>query len=83
MPARMTERRANWAGGYPGCWGDRVLLFIDANKHVLLRPVARRLRSDDIELNEIGHKFWPKNTIPHTHVDGSLPIDGIFATPDS
>ena len=62
--------------------GDRILLFIDANEHILLGPIAHRLRSDGIELCKVGHKFWPENMIPHTHADGSLPIDGIFATPD-
>lgn len=62
--------------------GDRILLFIDANEHILRGPIATRLRSDDIELHEAGHRFWDHGSEPHTYVDGSLPIDGIFATPD-
>jgi len=63
--------------------GDRLLLFIDANEHVVRGPLARRLQADDISLREIGNTFWPdKSAEPHTHADGSQPIDGIFSTPD-
>ncbi len=62
--------------------GDRIILCMDANEHILKGPIARRLRQDDIELTEVGHPYWPPNTEPNTHIDGSQPIDGFFATPD-
>ena len=66
------------------CWteaGDRILLFIDANKDIRTGLMARSLTSANIGLQEILHKFWGNNT-PNTYIDGSLPIDGIFASPE-
>ena len=64
------------------CQNERLILCIDLNEHSLNGKIARRLRSDDIELNECTHSFWPDQCEPNTHIDGSQPIDGIFATPD-
>lgn len=62
--------------------GDRIVLFMDANEHIIKGPLSKRLRADDIELHEMGSKYWPRNMEPRTYVDGSIPIDGIFCTPD-
>ena len=62
--------------------GDRIILCMDANEHVLRGPLAKRFQAQDIELTEATHTFWPSNTEPNTHIDGKLPIDGIFVTPD-
>ena len=62
--------------------GDRIILCIDANEHVLRGPLAKQLREQDIELSEITHGFWPTGVEPNTHIDGKQPIDGIYATPD-
>lgn len=61
---------------------ERIILCIDLNEHSLTGQIARRLRSNDIELHESTHMFWPEGQQPHTHIDGSRPIDGIFTTPD-
>ncbi len=54
--------------------GDRILLFIDANDHILNSKISRSLTECDT--------FWPPNEAPHTHIAGSSPIDGIFCSPD-
>ena len=66
------------------CWteaGDRILLFIDANEDIRTGLIARSLTSTDIGLQEISHKVWVSSP-PNTYIDGSLPIDGIFASPE-
>jgi hypothetical protein len=59
--------------------GEEVLLFIDANSNVYDGVLAQRLSMDDIRMTEqckqvLGHES------PNSHVDGSSPITGIFAT---
>ena len=61
---------------------ERLILCTDLNEHPLTGKISRRLRSDDIELHECTHHYWPDTTEPNTHIDGSKPIDGIFTTPD-
>ena len=66
------------------CWkaaGDRILLFIDANEHVISGKIGKSLTHRALGLHEISHKFWG-TTPPHTYIDGSLPIDGVFASPE-
>ena len=62
--------------------GDRLLLFMDNNEHILTGRITRRLQQDDIDIREISHTFWPPGECPHTFEFGSLPIDAIYATPD-
>lgn len=67
------------------CWrsaGDRIILFIDSNEHILLGPLARKLTHASIRLVEISHSFWPRGTEPNTYFRGSQPIDGIYVSPD-
>ena len=67
------------------CWraaGDRIILFIDSNEHILRGPLARQLTHESIGLAEATHRFWPAGTEPNTHFRGSQPIDGIYVSPD-
>ena len=61
---------------------ERLILCIDLNEHSLTGKIARRISSDDIQLHESTHTSWPEGKQPHTYIDGSKPIDGIFSTPD-
>ena len=62
--------------------GERLILCIDLNEHCLRGKISRRLGSEDINLQERTNQVWPLDVEPNTHIDGSKPIDGIFATPD-
>ena len=67
------------------CWraaGDRIILFIDSNEHILNGPLAQQLTHPSIGLREITNKFWPPGKDPHTHFRGSQPIDGIYTSPE-
>lgn len=67
------------------CWraaGDRIILFIDVNEHVLRGTLARQLIHLSIGLKEVTSSFWPSGTEPHTHFRGSQPIDGIYVSPE-
>jgi hypothetical protein len=59
--------------------GDRLLVFIDMNEHVLRSQLATRLLK--MGLLEGTHTSWGM-TESHTHVRGTEPIDGVWFTVD-
>jgi hypothetical protein len=61
------------------CQGDRLLVFMDMNKHVLTGRVARRLLS--MGLREAMHSQWGE-TEPHTYVRGLEPINAVWHSQD-
>ena len=60
--------------------GDKIILQMDANEHVLEGPFTSALR-EEVGLEEISHRAW-RGTPPHTFIDGSQPIDGVWASPE-
>jgi hypothetical protein len=61
--------------------GDRLILMMDANEHMLTGKFCRQLTHASIELWEIT-KDYIGELCPNTHPRGSRPIDGVWATPD-
>ena len=59
--------------------GDRLLIFMDMNEHVLCGTVAHHLLS--LGLIEATHQNWG-NEEPHTFIGGVEPIDGVRHTPN-
>ena len=62
--------------------GDRLLLLIDANQDVRDSPLTQALNCEGLHMREVvqaRHQDLP--TTP-TQKSGSVPIDGIYATPD-
>jgi len=59
--------------------GDRLLIFMDMNEHVLRGTVARYLLS--MGLVEVTHQHWGTKE-PHTFIGRVDPIDGVWHTPD-
>lgn len=55
-------------------------MFIDANETILHSRLGHPLVECNADLCKILHEFWPDGVTPHTHLSGSLPIDGIFAS---
>jgi hypothetical protein len=55
--------------------GERIILLMDANEHVLNGRFHKALTSAGLDMEEFTHKCWgPKE--PYTHINGSIPIDG-------
>ena len=73
----LCSRLCNWRSD-----GDRILLFIDSNEDVINGRLGRSLIECPADLVERSHLFWPPGEPPNTYVLGSLPIDGIYSTPD-
>jgi hypothetical protein len=59
--------------------GDRLLIFMDMNEHILNGPLAKCMLQ--MELEEATHRHWG-DIEPHTYVGGKEPIDAVFYTPD-
>jgi hypothetical protein len=59
---------------------NRIILFIDMNKHILIGNLSRELLH--LGLQEATHKHW-EDLEPRTFVYGNgKPINGVFHTPD-
>ena len=65
----------NWRG-----IGERIILFIDANEHVLKGKLPQRL-FEELEMVEATNTRWEEDE-PKTHIRGSIPIDGVYHTKD-
>ena len=71
------------------CWqlrvwralGDRIILMMDANCHVLTGRLSRALTHPSIGLREITKDILG-SLCPHTHIRGSEQIDGVWTTSD-
>ena len=61
--------------------GERILLLMDANEHVLTGKFNRGISKMGLDLEEFTHKCWGQQP-PHTHINGSLPIDGGYKSPE-
>jgi hypothetical protein len=55
--------------------GERLLLFVDMNEHVLQGHLAKQLLA--LNLSEATHTSWGEQE-PNTHISGSKPIDGVY-----
>ena len=71
------------------CWqlqvwralGDRIILMMDANCHVLTGKLSRALTDESIGLREIT-KDHLQQLCPNTHASGSEQIDGVWCSSD-
>jgi hypothetical protein len=61
------------------CQGDRLLVFMDMNKHILTSRVSCRLLAMD--LHEATHSQWGE-TEPHIYVRGLEPINTVWHSQD-
>ena len=60
--------------------GERLLVFIDLNEHILTSRLARDIMG--LGLEEATHRQWPEGVQPHTYIRGSGPIDAVYHSPE-
>ena len=62
--------------------GDRLILLMDANEHILRGTFCRRLTYPEfgLDIEEMVHVAWHTTSEPNTFADGSKPIDGVWAS---
>jgi hypothetical protein len=59
--------------------GDRLLIFIDMNEHILRGQLAKYMSK--MGLTEATHSRLGKANEPHTYFRGTEPIDGVWHSP--
>ena len=59
--------------------GDRLLIFIDMNEHILRGHLAKYMLK--MGLTEATHSRWGTDNEPHTYFRGTEPIDGVWHSP--
>ena len=59
--------------------GERLLIFIDLNEHILTSGLANDILS--LGLREATHDYWPSEE-PRTYIRGSGPIDAVYYSRD-
>jgi hypothetical protein len=61
--------------------GERIVLLMDVNDHLLKSKFYQWLKREQIELEESTHKYWGPMP-PYTHIASSSPIDGGYKSPE-
>jgi hypothetical protein len=61
--------------------GERIILLMDANEHVLDRKFNRALTRTGSDLEEFTHKCWGAYQ-PYIHINRSIPINGGYVLPE-
>jgi len=61
--------------------GKRIILLMDANEHVLNGKFNRQISRTGLDLEEFTHKCWGAHQ-PYAHINGSIPIDGGYKSPE-
>ena len=59
--------------------GERIIVFIDMNEHVLTGKLAQEFFK--LGLIKATHMQWQGDE-PHTYINGSVPIDGVYHSPN-
>lgn len=80
-PRDLFESDFIWQLQYWRSQGERLILMMDANCHVLTGRLSRALAHESIGLREITKDLLGE-LCPNTHGRGSQPIDGVWTTPD-
>ena len=51
------------------------------SQHYIDGPLRKMLEEEGVDLEEFSHKYYGRTT-PHTFIDGKIPIDAGYKTPD-
>ena len=60
---------------------ERLVIGMDANESTIDSPLRKMLEKEGVELEEFSHKYYG-SIPPHTFIDGKIPIDAGYKTPD-
>ena len=67
-----------------GSWrknNEKLIIIMDANESTMDGPLRKMLEEEGVELEEFSHRYYG-NQPPHTFIDGKIPIDAGYKTPD-
>ena len=60
---------------------ERLIIIMDANESTMDGPLRRMLGEEGVDLEEFSHKYYGR-VPPNTFIDGKIPIDAGYKTPD-
>ena len=61
--------------------GERIILLMDPNEHVLTSKFNWAITCTGLDLEEFTHTCWGAHQ-PYTHINGRIPIDGGYKSPE-
>ena len=67
-----------------GAWrknNEKLIIIMEANKSTMDGPLRKMLEKEGVDLEEFSHRYYG-NKPPHTFIDGKIPIDAGYKTPD-
>ena len=67
-----------------GLWrknNEKLVIIMDANESTMDGPLRRMLEEEGVDLEEFSHKYYG-SVPPNTFIDGKMPIDAGYKTPD-
>jgi hypothetical protein len=62
-------------------FGERIILLMDANEHILTGKFNRAITRAGLDLEEFTHKCWGACQ-PYTHISGKISINGGYKSPE-
>ena len=60
---------------------ERLIIVLDANEPTMDGPLRKMLEAEGVGLEEFSHKYWGRKP-PNTYINGEIPIDAGYKTPD-
>ena len=60
---------------------EKLIIIMDANESTMDGPLGKMLEKGGVNLEEFSHKYYG-NSPPNTFIDGKIPIDAGYKTPD-
>ena len=57
------------------------MIIMDANESTMDKPSRRMLKEEGVDLEDFSHRYYG-NVPPNTFIDGRIPIDAGYKTPD-
>ena len=67
-----------------GLWrknNEKLIIIMDENESTIDGPLRKMLEKEGVDLEEFSHRYYGNNP-PHTFIDGKIPIDAGYKTPD-
>ena len=67
-----------------GLWrkhNEKLIIIMDVNESTMDGPLRKRLEKEGVDLEEFPHRYYGDRP-PHTFIDGKIPIDAGYKTPD-
>ena len=62
--------------------GDRLIVIMDANENTMDRKLREMSEVEGVGLVEFSYKYWWSAPPSNTYINGTIPIDAGYRSPD-